>query len=236
MAEISFHPIDHVEVLAAEGAAFIAAFSEGPRSSSVAACPGWDLIELAGHVGKIWIWTAQLVNDRASAPPPMPAEPVPSSDEIVGYLEDGLVALLDALRSCPQATAMWGFGLRPRTEAFWRRRQALETLVHRVDAELAIGWASPVEPVVAADGVSEFLEVLQPRLYRGQDPPRGQLRVLATDTGDSWTVGDAAGGVGTLTGSAPDLLLHFWERGGGTPVERGGEPAVVEAWRKLGAP
>jgi uncharacterized protein (TIGR03083 family) len=153
----------------------------------------------------------------------------------MGDLEAALVDVLDALRGCPEDVEIWGFGLRPRTVRFWKRRQAIETLVHRVDAEQATGELSPIDPAVAADGVGEFIDVLLPRLYRTRERPTGAIEAVATDTGDRWIHGDPAEGVGTLTGSAEDLLLAVWRRRPASVLAHGGNPDVLAGWWELGA-
>lgn len=228
--------IDHIEVLAAEGAALIAAVRAGPRGAPIAACPGWDVTGLAGHVGTTWRWSAQILNQRLSAPPKVEPDPGLAPDEAVGWLESGLVEVLDALRRCPPDEPVWGFGLQPRTAQFWRRRQAQEAVVHRVDAELATERLAPIDPAVAADGICEFVDVLLGRMHRGQDPPPGQLVVQALDTGGSWSTGDPSGGIASLSGRAEDLLLVLWDRRDIAAVEAAGDQQVLAGWRKLGAP
>ncbi len=228
--------IDHVEVLAAEGAALIAAVRAGPRGAPIAACPGWDVTALAGHVGTTWRWSARIVSERLAAPPKVDPDPELTPDQAIGWLEAGLVEVLDALRGCPPDEPVWGFGLQPRTAQFWRRRQAQEAVVHRVDAELATARLAPVDPVVASDGIGEFVDVLLGRLHRGQDPPAGQLVVNARDTGGSWATGDASAGVAGMAGRAEDLLLVLWGRRDIETVECSGDPAVLAGWRALGAP
>lgn len=228
--------IDRIEVLASEGAALISAVREGPGDVGIAACPGWDMTMLAGHIGRVWRWSARIVRERLNEP--IPSEPDPSipSDQTAAWLEGGLVDLLDALRSCPEDTPVWGFGLHPRTAAFWRRRQAMETVIHRADAELARNEVVSVEPRVAADGIGEFVDVLLPRMHRKDPPPPGQLLVTATDVGRSWSQGDPTGGTGSLTGTAEDLLLVLWRRRGDDAVTSGGDPQVLAGWRALGSP
>ena len=46
---------------------------------------------------------------------------------------------------------------------FWARRQAMETTVHRVDAESALGRCTPLAPDIALDGIDEFLTGFLPR-------------------------------------------------------------------------
>jgi uncharacterized protein (TIGR03083 family) len=150
-------------------------------------------------------------------------------------LEAALVEVLDALRGCPDDTPVWGFGLHPRTVRFWKRRQAIETLIHRIDAEQATDELSPIDPAVAADGVGEFIDVLLPRLYRTRTPPAGAIELIATDTGDRWIHGDPAGGKGTLIGTAEDLLLVLWRRRPDSVVTHGGDPDVLAGWWELGS-
>lgn len=225
---------DRIDALAAEGAALISAVREGPATSTIAACPGWDLTDLAGHIGTTWRWSRTIVSERRSSPAGIDPVPDLNQQELIGWLETGLGDVVDALRKCPPDEPVWGFGPHPRTAAFWQRRQAMETAVHRVDAELAIGRPGTVNADVAGDGIGEFVDVLLARLYRGKEPPAGQLRVHSTDTGGSWATGDAAGGVATLRGTAEDLFLVLWNRREIGAVESDGDPVILKGWRALG--
>jgi uncharacterized protein (TIGR03083 family) len=230
------HPLDYLDLIAAEGSALISAVRHGPLTAPVPTCPGWDVRALSAHIGTTWGWSGQIVRERRQEPAPYDMPSNLGDDEVQPYLENGLETLLDALGCCPPETEVWGFGPRPRTAAFWRRRQAMETVVHRVDAELAVGEPPRVEAVVAVAGLGEMVEVTIPRQHYKKEPPPGQLRLLATDTGDEWTYGDAAGGVGTLSGSAEDLYLVLWGRAADDRVQAGGDPAILAGWRALGAP
>src|SRR5439155_8923348 len=42
---------------------------------------------------------------------------------------------------------------------FWIRRMAQETVVHRRDAELALGDPTPAAPDLAVDGIAELLDI-----------------------------------------------------------------------------
>jgi uncharacterized protein (TIGR03083 family) len=227
--------LDYIEVIAAEGAALISAAAQGPLDSAVPTCPGWNLRVLASHIGTTWNWSAAIVRERRQAPAPYDM-PELSDAQVLPYLENGLATLLDALGSCPPDAEVWGFGPHPRTAAFWRRRQAMETAVHRVDAELAIGEPADVTTPVSVDGIGEYVEVTIPRMHYKQEPPPGRLKLTATDTGDVWTYGAPGGGEGTLAGRAEDLFLVLWGRRDGDVVQSGGDPAILAGWRALGAP
>ncbi len=237
MADGQEHPaLDYLDLLAAEGSALISAVRHGPLTAAVPTCPGWDVRALSAHIGTTWNWAAQVVRERLQAPPGYDMPSDLKDDEVQPYLENGLEALLEALGNCPPQTEVWGFGPKPRTAGFWRRRQAMETVVHRVDAELAVGEPPRIQPAVAADGIREFIEVTIPRMHYKKEPPPGQLRVVASDTGEDWTCGDGGGGECTLTGRAEDLFLMLWGRPCHGAVESGGDPDILAGWLALGAP
>jgi uncharacterized protein (TIGR03083 family) len=229
--------IDHIEVLAAEGAGLLACVQQGPLDAPIAACPGWTVLDVARHIGTTWRWVTQVVAERRQTPGEFEPEPEQlAAGDAIGWLEGGLVPLLDALRGCPPDEPVWGFGLKPRTAAFWSRRQAIETVIHRVDTELAIGALATVDPAVASDGIGEFVDVLLPRQYYRKEMPAGQLVVTVTDTGDLYKHGDPAAGFATLRGPAEALLLQLWERGTSDAVNAGGDPRILSGWMALGAP
>ena len=130
---------------------------------------------------------------------------------------------------------------------FWKRRTALETMVHRWDAENAVGEPGPLDPVLAADGIDEMLFVMiaadDDYVYRGQ-PVRAAI--APSDTAGGWTLdlvdgappraqvasGTLVRGDGsvTLSGSAEDLLLFLWGRRGPEAVRLGGDEATTKAF------
>ena len=78
----------------------------------------------------------------------------------------------------------------PSPLAFWARRQAHETAIHRADAEIALGAWPDYPPDFAADGVDELIIGFgQRRRYRPSAETGGSLQVRATDTGHAWHVG-----------------------------------------------
>ncbi len=112
----------------------------------------------------------------------------------------------------------------------WARRQAHETAIHRVDAELAAGMAlGPFGAAFAADGVDELLTCFVPRRSStlASETP-ASLSVRCSDTDASWVLHIGPEGVTTSTGQTPagsgadcsvrgaaaDLYLALWNRGG----------------------
>jgi len=165
--------------------------------------------------------------------------------------------LVAALAEADPAEEAWTWA-DDRTVGFILRRQALEALVHRLDAELAVGALSPVDPHLAADGVHEVLDVMY-----GGCPPWGDfsplphyLRVDCTDTGTSvWVqLGRFSGtdprdevrydeddisvvddpGVepdAVISGSAGELLARLWRRGDGADIRLAGDMEIVDRFR-----
>ena len=73
--------------------------------------------------------------------------------------------MLAALESAADDTPVWNWTTQsPGPASFWSRRLAHETLIHRVDIELAQGF-EPAHgyPEVATDTVTEFFELFYPR-------------------------------------------------------------------------
>ncbi|SFC01781.1 maleylpyruvate isomerase family mycothiol-dependent enzyme [Streptomyces aidingensis] len=190
--------------------AFRACLAGGELSAPVETCGEWTLLDLAGHLGGQNLWVATAVTERRgdyrAGPPPR------ERAALLAWYDTTCAAMLEALSGDPAAEA-WTFHP-PHTIGFWQRRRALETLIHRWDAEHALGGpAGPPDPALAADGVAEVFEIMAPRqIVRGRaaEPVRA-LRVAATDTDGSWTYGPGEP-VATVSGPAGDLLLLLWGR------------------------
>ncbi len=112
----------------------------------------------------------------------------------------------------------------------WSRRQAHETAIHRVDAELAAGMTPTAVPSrFAADGIDELLTCFITRPGRGLRTDRpASLAIGCVDASARWlmqtgpdgvetrTVDDSAAEAGAdcqVTGTANDLYLCLWNRG-----------------------
>ncbi|MET7489694.1 maleylpyruvate isomerase family mycothiol-dependent enzyme [Streptomyces sp. NPDC005538] len=187
----------------------------GDLSAPVEHCGDWTLRELAVHLGGGNLWAATAVTEGHGdyREPTVP----PDRDGLVRWFEETGATLLKTLDREP-ATPAWTFHP-PHTVGFWQRRRCQETLIHRWDAEHALGVPRPIDPELAGDGVAEVFDTMAPRqIAAGRArPPERALRLEATDTGASWTFGPGEP-VATLAGSAEDLLLGLWGR---RPVDGG---------------
>ena len=197
-------------------------------------CPSWQVRDLLRHTGYIHRWAARHVTERPDQVLDGPPEeeilrggaPDP---ELLAWFRAGHAALAETLTAADPALECATFMAAPSALAFWARRQAHETAIHRADAESAAGKTPEYPAEFAADGIDELIMGFGRR--RKYQPAAGAdgglLRVLATDTGDTWSVeahegrlqprrdagGDAPDGAGcTVSGPASGVYLYLWNR------------------------
>ncbi len=213
----------------------------------VPTCPGWTVADLLDHMirGDLWARTIVEQGKRGVTDRVLPAAPddQPEGDALVPYFRDGAKALVDTLASTDPSTPVWTFGAHDRTAAFWQRRRAQETSVHRVDAESAAGETTPVDAELAVDGVDEFLVVFLPRLAdRFGDVGDGTLHFHCTDADGEWLV-TMRDGQPTITrehakgdvaarGTASDLVLFLWGRVPADALEVFGDAGLLTRFRE----
>jgi len=135
----------------------------------------------------------------------------------------------------------------PSPLAFWARRQAHETAIHRADAESASGATPEYEPAFAADGIDELIMGFgRRRKYQPTADGAVRLRVLSADTGDAWLVevqdgrlqprrdaGNSEEAGCTVSGPASGLYLYLWNRAEAAraDVTVTGDPGLLSAWQ-----
>jgi uncharacterized protein (TIGR03083 family) len=182
----------------------------GDLTARIEHCGSWTLYDLANHMGagNHWAATAITAHHPRHRSPAAPCEPV----ELLRWFDRKTAVLYDALSADPAAPA-WTFHP-PHTVGFWQRRRCLETLVHRWDAQHALGGTpDPLEPELAADGIAEVFDTFAPRQIEAgrATAPACAVSFEATDTGSTWTYGPGSPAA-AVTGTAGDLLLMLWGR------------------------
>ncbi|MFI9325111.1 maleylpyruvate isomerase family mycothiol-dependent enzyme [Kitasatospora aureofaciens] len=250
---------EHIDALRREGVLLADAAARTDLAAPVPTCPDWRLGDLVRHVGQVHRWAAaypsqglDAVLDEAGAQAVI--GPDPSDAALLDWFREGHAALVTTLSEAPADLECWSFLPAPSPLAFWARRQAHETAVHRFDADAAAGSPGPaVDPAFALDGIDELLRGF---MARGRakvhcDGPR-TVRIRATDGPGSWrlTVSREPLAVTTeespepadltITGPAHQLYLLLWnrltveqaERQAQTgPVELSGDRGLLDLWR-----
>lgn len=216
---------DYLRHLRADTDAVLAVLDLDALGEPVSSCPGWTVRELVEHLGSVHRWAAEIV--RTGSPAPLGQQS--GIEDLRRWFAAGAEALIEALATAEPAAACWSFTT-DRTAGFWHRRQALETAVHRWDAQHAVGQPAPIDPALATDGVSEVVTLLMPRQVAMNRIPTlsTSVRLRATDTGREWLLGDGDPMAG-VEAAAETLLLLLWHRvdPGDPRVRIDGEAAPV---------
>jgi uncharacterized protein (TIGR03083 family) len=238
---------EHIARLEEEGELFGEAAAVAGLEAAVPTCPGWQVRDLVQHLGGVHRWATSCVVTGNPNPSRVKEDAqyfaAIGDGELLTAYGSAHAALVEALAGAPSDLACWTFLAAPTPLAFWARRQAHETTIHRVDAQLATGLDGGCAPGFAADGIDELLNGFFGRA-RGHlvcDPPVA-LAIRTIDTGDAWTIrieperrvvtpgaGDADC---TVSGTAADLYLLLWNRrkpDEGYSVE--GNRRVMDLWR-----
>lgn len=122
----------------------------------VPTCPEWDVAALCDHLARVYQGRTYVIEHAELKP----ADDFVSREENVDpidWVRDWSTALDRALLDRADDTPSITFMPESTNVHFWRRRMALETLVHRTDAELAVGDVTAMNEDLSADGVDELL-------------------------------------------------------------------------------
>jgi uncharacterized protein (TIGR03083 family) len=236
----------HCDGLEAEIARFAEVLGRSDTGRPVASCPGWSVLDLAGHLGGVHRWAEYLVAHRAPRRIPPAELPADRGPVDPGWIRSGGDRLLATLRRTDPDLPMWAWGPDQHVR-WWSRRQHHETVIHRIDLELAVGLPPRLDDRVAADGIDEFLgnlpaaAVFSPRIDQLGDTA-GRLAFADRRTGRRWVVESGPSGAGLvhgdrsadgeLTADGLDLLLALYRRRpiGETEHVVEGDDALLRWW------
>jgi uncharacterized protein (TIGR03083 family) len=255
---------EHIDALRYQGDRLADAAERAGLDAAVPPCAPWLVKDLLRHTGFIHRWAARHVAECPDRIIDGPSEGEilhggAADPELLTWFRAGHAALVQTLATADPSLECATFMAAPSALAFWARRQAHETAIHRADAESAAGAVPEYAAPFAADGVDELIMGFGRR--RKYQPAAGadgaRLHVVATDTGDEWhvdaregrmhprrgnrggPVGDraadgAGGGANCLaSGPASGVYLFLWNRVDATRagVTVSGDPAVLAAWQ-----
>lgn len=238
---------EHLAHLRADGLLLADAVERAGLDASVPTCPQWAVRDLVRHQGDVHRWAAGNLT-RNTAEPMSDDESGavlltwPDGDDgLLGWFREGHARLVETLESAPDDTVAWTFLAASSPRAFWARRQAHETAIHRADAESATGTITPYDPTLAADGIDELTHGFATRPGRiTADPPRS-LRIDGADSSRIWqltigpeglTVADEGGEADCwVSGPTSDLYLLLWNRRTADGLQVAGDSSVLDHWR-----
>jgi uncharacterized protein (TIGR03083 family) len=241
---------EHTDALRHQGNLLADAAERAGLDAAIPPCPAWQVKDLLRHTGYIHRWAARHITEC----PDTVLDGPPEADILRGGAADpnllawfraGHAALVETLSTADPGLVCATFMDAPSALAFWARRQAHETAIHRADAESASGARPQYEAVFAADGIDELIMGFgQRRKYRPSAEHNGSMQVRTTDTGHAWHVGTEGGRIQarrgddgsascTVTGPASGLYLFLWNRSDAAQagVTISGDPGFLESWR-----
>jgi uncharacterized protein (TIGR03083 family) len=246
---------EHIDALRRQGDLLAEAATRSGLDASVPPCTPWQVKDLLRHTGYIHRWAARHVTECPDAvldgPPEADILRGGAADpDLLTWFRAGHAALVETLSTADPGLVCPTFMDAPSSLAFWARRQAHETAIHRADAESASGVRPEYEPDFAADGVDELIMGFgQRRKYRPPGEHDGGMQVRATDTGHAWRVGTEAGRIQarragggpdsagspacTVTGPASGVYLFLWNRSDAAAagVTISGDRGFLELWQ-----
>jgi len=241
---------EHIDELREQGTALAEAAGRAGLDAPVPPCAPWRVKDLLRHTGHIHRWAASHIVSPTEHLRDGPAEEEmlrsgAPDGELLDWFRDGHATLVRVLRAADPALETATFIAAPSPLAFWSRRQAHETAIHRADADSAAGDVPGYPAEFAADGIDELIMGFsRRRKYRPETAGwTGTLGVLATDTGDGWQVRMEDGRVHSeresvpadcmVSGPASGLYLFLWNRAEAAQagVAVSGDPAALDLWK-----
>lgn len=231
-----------------ESRALVLAVAKVGLDASVPTCPAWQVRDLVQHLGGVHRWaTAHVADGRTEALPKDETAALmashPGDEDLSEWFIEGHQRLCQVLAAAPADLRCWSFLPAPSPLAFWARRQAHETEIHRADVEFAASSQAPTfSAEIAADGIEEMLYgfATLPRRLELESP--FQIALLPIERPDGWVIelgpervhaqrGPAMADC-RVRGTASDLYLWLWNRLPSTALEVDGNEEALASWRR----
>jgi uncharacterized protein (TIGR03083 family) len=198
---------DYCDAVEVEMTRFVDTVRDVDPAMAVPTCPGWTIGDLIKHHGSSQRRARHVVRHSSQEPvlsqdcqADLPGDPA----DYPAWFAAGIQPLMATLRSADPDTPVWTNGADSRAR-YWARRILYEAVVHRADAELALGREPRIQSRLAADGIEEFLTNIQcfpcaAERLRELDADGETLHFHSTDYQGEWII--------TLNGGT-----FSWERG-----------------------
>jgi uncharacterized protein (TIGR03083 family) len=239
--------LDHyLDELAYQGRRLHEAARQSTLLATVPSCPGWTIERLLAHITKVHHWALAIL--RGAGPEGFEFSP-PEQARLFEVYDAGLAALLDQLRRSPAQLQVWTMLPAESARLFWARRQAHETAIHRVDAELTAGYGvADFQPDFAADGIDELLSGLAAVRFSSDVFSAGfsgerRISLIPMDCNSAWTLTVSSQGLTCLPeavdnadlsvfATVSDLYRWAWNRAGEQDVAMRGDLTLADRWRQ----
>ena len=152
--------------------------------------------------------------------------------EVVTTFRTNMANCVELLGEMEPTTPCWTYS-GPGTVSFWLRRAAVETTIHRYDAERALGLTPSVpSPARVRDGIDETLDFAFELACTKIGAPASTLQTSATDISHDRSIGDGDR-TATLSGDGHAIFLALWGRPELADVRIDGDEDITAEWLSL---
>lgn len=239
---MALHPHRYLDLIQSD-AARITALAPDALTAPAPCCPGWDVAEVVRHTASVYNHKVAIMRlGRAPEQGEWQSRP-PEGSELVAWFGNSAQTLLDELAAHDPDDWAHTWWPPDQTVHFWYRRMALESVVHRVDVEMAVqGDSSAIDAELAREGIDEVLTVFLGVHDAGADGgPTGAVSVVSG--GRTWIAHvddehirvEKHGDVTTdaeLSGEPASVFLHLWGRAALESVSADGDQALLRELRR----
>ena len=204
-----------------DSAAFVDACEVAGLTGAVSSCPGWTVADLLWHLTEVHDFWRTVVTEQRTGSEGYEGPPRPVDEGLAGMYRRGRIDLLKTMAEVDPAMSIWTWS-NDKTAGFVIRRITQETAVHLWDATEAAGMVNPIEPMLASDGIDEFLTHFTSDVAEGAAPVAGSVHLHCGDVAGEWTVQETDDGFAVvrehskgdcaIRGTASDILLALWRR------------------------
>lgn len=238
---MALHPHRYLDLIQGD-VARIAAVAPGALALPVPCCPGWDVAEVVRHTGSVYNHKVAIMRlGRRPDEGQWQSSPAPDAD-LVEWFDGSGRAMIDELAAHDPEDWAHTWWPPDQTFHFWYRRMALESVVHRVDVEMAAGDVSTIDAALSREGIDEVLTVFLGAHDPGSDGgPSGAVSIVSggrtwiVHLEDEHTVVEKFGEATTnaeIAGEPEQVFLHLWGRAPLEDVAADGDEALVRELRR----
>jgi uncharacterized protein (TIGR03083 family) len=198
--------LDHLAALARTQDDFLASIGEVDPATPIPWCGRWRVRDLVVHLGRVHHWAAAQAGKQREVP--LGRGPF----VLDTFYATHAAEVREVLERLGDTEGWTLVGNGP--ASWWRRRQLHETLVHLWDLRASSDLPVTGDAVLWSDTVDEVVTVMQPRQQEmgRMEPLPAPVRLEATDSARSWSLGGTGEPGVTVTATARDLALLVWGR------------------------
>jgi uncharacterized protein (TIGR03083 family) len=231
--------VDHLE-RAGDQLAISARFAG--LDARIPSTPEWTVGQLVRHTTRVHHWVTFILG---GGPHDAFTFERPDDADLFAVFASGLAELAAALRAAPASLDVYTMIPAETAALSWARRQAHETAIHQVDAQLAAdAGVSEFDADFAADGLAELLMLMGPHRFSTEGlTGTSTVTLTPVDANRAWTVTLSPSGITaveqaqddsdlTVFATASDLYRWAWNRARDDEVSLVGDMTVADLWRR----